>query len=895
MSVVGKPYSLHTLFNEKFKVTQQDLGRKPDSSLTQEAKENFLNREVEVRVSEIVIPKMQRDYAQGRSNEAEVRGNFLQALYDAIGDDSGRRRCSLNFIYGHFLESRERDGEVSFVPYDGQQRLTTLYLLYWYASRRDAVEHVAADYLRGFRYDTRFSSTTFTTMFLSDVTNLFLSEEEAKWLKRLNVQNAVEGEMVPVGNVGDCGVFSSWLKNKNGFARCWQDDPTVRGMLTMLDAIHAKFHDVPHLWLRLCESDPTKLPIYFFFQQVARNSEAGSTFIKMNSRGKLLTEFECFKADFLRLLRKGGYPDVKREKLTEKINKTWELSFWALAKRLRLEESDTDILLMRYVNFVIDLIGFERNGIDKRNRRLHLYDSSRFKKVVLSTEGGLNEDVIDELTAAVDTWCGVGLESRGDEYFQGVFCREDETREVNGDGGPNDNESGRRIRLFFNPDPSEIFSTIILGKELTLNAIAIFHAVLIARRIGLSKGLFDLRLRSIRNLVYFMDKGEAELPYILEKVRLIMESEVGLSGVDFANGVSTRKFTDAQIREERFKEWLATKNSIRYWEIRELEESDWFKGQVGALLHEVLCAADESMKLSLLESVFASRVALFKKLFCSGPIPDSIIRKALFSASEEGLDYWVSSKGWFWMGASSYDFAWTAGHPYFARGGKVQEALRALLDHPFFKTMSGDGNALLGAFGNRPRKFEDKDSFGIVDYLNRYYDDFFEKWTQDESEGCSSCVGRILPGHGGLTMQMLAGKTRSSQYWDPFLYAALKDVDPNSLNGSANGKFKNLFRQYDAWNVCSVTHWESNAEVWNDPFGIKIKARQEIINILQPQIGLEFQKECVNQPMETDDDHVWLLRTRATEDQTLRDQKDRIVVCKKLLKAIVDAFPNDAS
>lgn len=89
MSVVGKPYSLHTLFNEKFKVTQQDLGRKPDSSLTQEAKENFLNKEVEVQVSEIVIPKMQRDYAQGRSNEAEVRGNFLQALYDAIGDDSG--------------------------------------------------------------------------------------------------------------------------------------------------------------------------------------------------------------------------------------------------------------------------------------------------------------------------------------------------------------------------------------------------------------------------------------------------------------------------------------------------------------------------------------------------------------------------------------------------------------------------------------------------------------------------------------------------------------------------------------------------------------------------------------------------------------------------------------
>ena len=119
MNNIDKPFSFHTLFSEKFLVPQRDLGRKPDQPLTVEALESFLSKEIEVSVDEIVIPKMQRDYAQGRSNEEEVRENFLQSLYDALVDDTGRKRCSLNFIYGHFLESQDHPGSVSFVPYDG--------------------------------------------------------------------------------------------------------------------------------------------------------------------------------------------------------------------------------------------------------------------------------------------------------------------------------------------------------------------------------------------------------------------------------------------------------------------------------------------------------------------------------------------------------------------------------------------------------------------------------------------------------------------------------------------------------------------------------------------------------------------------------------------------------
>lgn len=880
MNNIDKRFSFHTLFSKKFSVTQRDLGRKLNQGLTKDAEECFFSKEVEVRVDEIVIPKLQRDYAQGRPNEKEVRENFLQSLYDAIADETGQKRCSLNFLYGHFLESREREGTVSFVPYDGQQRLTTLFLLHWYASRR---ENDSEEYLRRFRYDTRFSSTTFTTMFLPEIKNLLLSEAEAEWLSGLQVPNAVAGKMVPPETIEGKGVFSRWLMNKNGFAESWQDDPTVRGMLEMLDAIHAKFHNASSLWSRLRETDSARLPVYFYFQEVARSADAGSIFIKMNSRGKLLTEFECFKADFLRLLRKGGYPEGKRKALAEKINKTWEQTFWKYAQRQGIRETDTDVLLMRYVNFVIDLIGFERNVIQNQNKRLHLYSPERLKKIVLTSDGLLDETAVEEMAFAVDTWCGPGEESKPDVYFQRVFRKEESESCAEGESS--------RIRLFFNPAPEDIFKAIINSAELPINAIAVFYAVLVARRLELPQDRFDLRMRSVRNLVYSMDKGVNELPYILQKVRLVMER--GVKSVDFRNEGSQRKFIDSQIREETFKEKLADNGSPWYRKIRELEELDWFKGQVGVLFSEILEETDDSKKSRFLESTYKNRVAHFKRLFCCEKVPDSIIRKVLFRALDAGFNYWVVSKSSFWMGASIDDFAWKAARPFFTREGKTQEALRAVLDHPFFDAEKRSGKALLEAFACRPRSEsgEGKDAFDVVYYLNRYYDDFFERWAEGESNGQSKCVGRIFFEYNGLTMQMLAGKTRSSLYWDPYLYVALKHVNKESVEkDNERGKFRGLLKQYDVWVKYSIVHRKSNAEIWNDADGVHFKASAECHRSIKGASDLDIEMEVVEQaPAETRDTE-YLLRTRFGNDQKYKDRLDRIEVCKKLLKALINSY-----
>ncbi|MBR5352138.1 MAG: DUF262 domain-containing protein [Bacteroidales bacterium] len=80
-----------------------------------------------IEIKKIEIPKIQRDFAYGRTDEKNIRKRdlFLKSLFDAING----KPITLDFIYGDVKEN-------VLTPLDGQQRLTTLYLLYWYASKK---------------------------------------------------------------------------------------------------------------------------------------------------------------------------------------------------------------------------------------------------------------------------------------------------------------------------------------------------------------------------------------------------------------------------------------------------------------------------------------------------------------------------------------------------------------------------------------------------------------------------------------------------------------------------------------------------------------------------------------------------------------------------------------
>jgi len=219
----------------------------------------------------IEIPIIQRDYAQGRDSASQVRSDFLDALYGYLSESNTSR--DLDFVYGDVENGK-------FIPLDGQQRLTTLFLLHWYTALKDGkYDDFKGLLLNGqtsrFTYKTRTSSHDFCNAMLIngiDIDNLLSSGDDAN------------------------KSISKTIRDSFWFYISWEKDPTVQSMLKMLDSIHEKFNQSTGLYSKLtsCECPA----ITFRFLPLKNHGLSEDLYIKMNSRGKPLTKFENFKARF---------------------------------------------------------------------------------------------------------------------------------------------------------------------------------------------------------------------------------------------------------------------------------------------------------------------------------------------------------------------------------------------------------------------------------------------------------------------------------------------------------------------------------------------------------------------------------------------------------------------
>ncbi len=102
----------------------------------------------------ISIPIIQRDYAQGRSDNkaSQIRTEFVANLFTMINDP--KKSQDLDFIYGSV-----RNNEL--ILLDGQQRLTTLFLLHWYIATGTGNFSASRSKLAKFKYENRITSKEF--------------------------------------------------------------------------------------------------------------------------------------------------------------------------------------------------------------------------------------------------------------------------------------------------------------------------------------------------------------------------------------------------------------------------------------------------------------------------------------------------------------------------------------------------------------------------------------------------------------------------------------------------------------------------------------------------------------------------------------------------------------
>jgi len=143
----------------------------------------------------VKVPIIQRDYAQGRKCNVTICENFLKALKDSIISD---KTINLDFIYGNVEDD-------VFLPLDGQQRLTTLFLLHWYAYAKEInTENTVKENLKKFSYETRLSSRRFCEALLDNTITIESSSQtiseqilDSKWFFISWKHFAIKNESLP--------------------------------------------------------------------------------------------------------------------------------------------------------------------------------------------------------------------------------------------------------------------------------------------------------------------------------------------------------------------------------------------------------------------------------------------------------------------------------------------------------------------------------------------------------------------------------------------------------------------------------------------------------------------------------------------------------------------------
>lgn len=485
----------------------------------------FGEEQEKVQLKKIVIPIIQRDYAQGRKDAevTRVRDRFLESLYKAVTE----KPITLDFVYGDI------DGEGNMTPLDGQQRLTTLFLLHWYAAKKGNIPEEECDFLRKFSYETRYSARNFCKD---------LVDYKPQFAKSISRE----------------------IVNQAWFPLDWEKDSTINSMLVMLDAIDNKFKGVADLWDKLKEKCIT-----FYFLPIKDMGLTDELYIKMNSRGKPLTLFEHFKAELEREMR--SIDENLANRIMGKIDCDWTNLLWEYRNSGsgNLEDNIIDDEFLRYFKFICDVICYKQ----EHSPLGRSYDEFDLLQQYFSSKCPNAIENIKTMESFLDCWCDIpGYKSPTD--FLASFMS-------------NKHESGkilvetRNINIFKDCLQHD-YSDKSGRRQFPLNRVVLLYAIIIylQNTDKIAEEEFRRRIRIVNNLIQnsedeISDRTDRNrIPAILAEVDAIIWT--GMIDDSIENN-----FNVNQLAEEKQKITFLESNPDMADTLFELEDHFLLNGQVG--------------------------------------------------------------------------------------------------------------------------------------------------------------------------------------------------------------------------------------------------------------------------------------------------------------------------
>lgn len=551
------------------------------------------------------VPPIQRDYAQGRTDGKTtlIREKLVTALREAL---TGPLLLRLDFVYGSLPDD-------TFVPLDGQQRLTTLFLLHWYLAYSEQQLGAVREQLGRFGYATRSSSRAFC-------------RELVTW--------------EPAGPPDAGQKLSERVQDAAWFQPAWLFDPTVQGMLTMLDELARQFGPTSGLLDRLRAAD---CPVDFYFLDMDKVALTDDLYLKMNARGKALTNFENWRAAFDLYLQRQHpeRPDFQAD-FGAKLDGKWLDFFWDYRDR---KTALTDRAAENLFGYLTRMLGYGIALEEKEQLALQpirgafVLPFSLFEQVYAAPEQ------VKFLFGALSFLARLGKEPGGPDGWLGTLLTEAPAL----DG---------RVRLF-GDEKVDLVRQALEKSEPTIKAQVLLMAVV---AYGVTRGTNTLDMGDLRDLVRVVrnilererqqndtainpNMRYGRLPVLVQVVRRLAEA-VAAQGNTYAvleaQGEQLLAGLTANVRShEQQKAQLLVEREEQKAALQQLEDMPVLRGD----LHN-LPLSDSTVEL-------AAIVRVVTELW-SGKVAQEAIIGAWLARGE----YWVNGGGTGWGGKYFFGNKW---------------------------------------------------------------------------------------------------------------------------------------------------------------------------------------------------------------------------------------------
>ena len=381
--------------------------------------------------------------------------------------------------------------------------------------------------------------------------------------------------------------IKNYVENQWWFTSRWSTDPTISSMMVMLDDIDRHYRDwSQEQMLEVWDKLTNKNQIQFWNLRLEDLETSDDLYIKMNSRGKPLTNFEHFKAEMEGYLYDKEDETQKKEasEFSLKIDTVWTNTLWKYRDTSADFDSDNytdnglDSMFINIFKHVMVIEGTKLLGFYKDLEETHILTLS--EKILK----GHAELLIDRFAKIMDFFSQ--LENVG-AFFTNVHTNDcDEYRIKQGIATEQQNY---RVYLQQRLDGTTVFfyraanqSKLNIAEMLMLEAFFQYAFHNSAQKIG-DKDIFYLRekIRIVRNLIVNSrdELRNERMKTLLLRIDNIMNGE---PLDDKASG----EFRQAQVSQEIAKEAFIATHPKKEWMVKFAENHSLLCGNLACYMAE---------------------------------------------------------------------------------------------------------------------------------------------------------------------------------------------------------------------------------------------------------------------------------------------------------------------